>query len=384
MIMLTYWTIDIISPALPAIQESLALSAAGASLVWSLLFAGRLLGNIPAAMLVDRVGPSLTAAIGSALLGGGSLLAAITGHVPTLYPGRLLQGFGIALLVNAGLRALVRVKPGQGAALTYFGFAATLGGVFGLQSGGLLTSFLGWRSVFVLAGGLAAALLILSLVGSRPSHRSHLMGTPHESDHHKVDSLRWGDFVLPVVLNFVVFVNYSLFVALPLYAQRAFGASPETNANLLFAITVVHLVVSFPIGRAIRRWGSDRLLAGGLILAALGMILVLPAPHPLWTLPALVLYGSGQVAAGNASGDLVLQRGGRSGRAVGLVRLSSDLGLVVGPYLTGAIADWQGYGAPFIALPLLTTIGTLPVVAFALRARRRSASGQGSPAIERT
>ncbi|MER3436448.1 MAG: hypothetical protein C4346_01820, partial [Chloroflexota bacterium] len=63
-IMLTYWTIDIISPALPAIQRSLVLSAAGASLVWSLLFAGRLLGNIPAAMLVDRVGPSLTAAFG--------------------------------------------------------------------------------------------------------------------------------------------------------------------------------------------------------------------------------------------------------------------------------------------------------------------------------
>jgi hypothetical protein len=33
------------------------------------------------------------------------------------------------------------------------------------------------------------------------------------------------------------------------------------------------------------------------------------------------------------------------------VRFSSDLGLVIGPYLTGSLADAFGYGAPFIALP---------------------------------
>jgi heme A synthase len=52
---LTYWTIDILSPALPAIQNDLALSAAGTGLVFSLLFLGRLVANLPAAILVDRL-----------------------------------------------------------------------------------------------------------------------------------------------------------------------------------------------------------------------------------------------------------------------------------------------------------------------------------------
>ncbi|GIW04786.1 MAG: MFS transporter [Thermomicrobiales bacterium] len=381
MTVLTYWTIDIISPALPAIQQSLMLTAAGASLVWSLLFAGRLLGNIPAAMLVDRVGPPLTAACGAALLALGSLLAAVTGDFPTLYPGRVVQGLGIALLVNAGLRALVRIKPSQGAALTYFGFAATLGGVFGLQSGGFLTGSLGWRAVFVLSTALSVILLVLALAGSHGSRDSHATRTRRDAESPPAGPTRWATLALPVMLNLIVYVNYSLFVALPLYAQREFGASPETNANLLFVITVVHLLVSFPVGRAIQRWGSNRLAAGGLILAAAGMLLVLPAPHPFWTVPALILYGTGQVAAGNASGDLVLQRGGRSGKAVGLVRLSGDLGLVVGPYLTGALADWRGYHTPFLALPLLTAFGFLSVIAVSLSAQRRSPVDQRSPAL---
>ena len=51
-----YWCVDIVSPALPAIQQSLGLSATGAGLVFSVFFAGRLVTNLPAAWLVERVG----------------------------------------------------------------------------------------------------------------------------------------------------------------------------------------------------------------------------------------------------------------------------------------------------------------------------------------
>ncbi|MCC6793161.1 MAG: MFS transporter, partial [Thermomicrobiales bacterium] len=52
-----------------------------------------------------------------------------------------------------------------------------------------------------------------------------------------------------------------------------------------------------------------------------------------------------------------------------LVRFSSDLGLVVGPYLTGALADAFGYGTPFIVLPAVM----LAAAVVALRTIPRSA-----------
>jgi predicted MFS family arabinose efflux permease len=52
-----------------------------------------------------------------------------------------------------------------------------------------------------------------------------------------------------------------------------------------------------------------------------------------------------------------------------MVRLSSDLGLVVGPYVTGALSDAFGYRAPFFALPVAMAVAAL----FAVRLIRGGA-----------
>jgi DHA2 family methylenomycin A resistance protein-like MFS transporter len=168
--------------------------------------------------------------------------------------------------------------------------------------------------------------------------------------------------VAALELNFVVFINYSIWVALPLYTERRFHVSPETNANLLLVITIMHLAAAFPAGRAIRRFGALPTLATGLLLAVTGTVLVLPMPAPGWLPLPLMLYGSGMVAAVNAAGDVVLHLGGGSSRAVGVVRLSSDLGLVIGPWVAGTLADAFGYNAPFLALPSLMLIALLLLV----------------------
>ena len=48
---LAYWCVDIVSPALPVVRESLGLNATAAGLVMSAFFGGRLLANLPAALL---------------------------------------------------------------------------------------------------------------------------------------------------------------------------------------------------------------------------------------------------------------------------------------------------------------------------------------------
>jgi MFS family permease len=363
-VVLTYWTIDGLSPALPAIQDDLALSAAGTGLVFSLLFLGRLLANIPAAVLVDRIGAATTATAGGVLLATGSLAAALATGGALLFPARVVQGIGISLLVTAALRSVVRAKPGQGAAMTYFGVAATIGGIFGLQSGGYLTEAYGWRAVFGLSVVLGAILTVTTFAARGVGAVAAVdAGQPVDVDTGAGgDRSNLGPVVPALLFNFLVFVNYSIWVALPLYTERRFDASAEANATLLLVITVMHLVAAFPAGRAIRRWGGRPVLIGGLLVAIAGTLLVLPAPAMRWLFVPLALYGAGMVAAANAGSDLVLQRGGLSGRAVGMVRLSSDLGLVLGPYATGALSDAFGYRTPFVALPMVTALAVILAV----------------------
>ncbi|HYO30003.1 MAG TPA: MFS transporter, partial [Thermomicrobiales bacterium] len=113
-----YWCVDIVSPTLPAIRESLRLNATGAGLVMSAFFGGRLLANLPAAWLVDRSGPRTTAVTGAAILAAGSVAAAIAEGEGLLLAARGLQGVGVALLATAGLLSVLRALPAGGAAMT--------------------------------------------------------------------------------------------------------------------------------------------------------------------------------------------------------------------------------------------------------------------------
>src|SRR5680860_1687002 len=220
-VMLTYWTVDIVSPALPSIKADLSLIAAGAGLVFSMMFFGRLLGNAPATYLLGRSGAPVTALVGGLLLAGGSVLAAVSPLSEVLLVARIVQGAGVSLIVNAGLRSILKSQPAEGAAMTYFGLAATVGGIFGLQSGGALTDALGWRTIFGWSSVLAIAVAAIALVSIRHG-RNTFAGVPgHEAAAPLIPESAAG-LAAPLILNFVVFANYSIWVVLPLYVERSF------------------------------------------------------------------------------------------------------------------------------------------------------------------
>ncbi|HEX2282459.1 MAG TPA: MFS transporter [Thermomicrobiales bacterium] len=355
-LLFAYWCVDIVSPALPAIQESLALSATGAGLVFSVFFAGRLVSNLPAAWLVERVGPKLTAVAGSAALLVGSGLAAVATSQATLLPARGIQGVGVALLATAGLLSVLRAFPGGGAAMTAFNLATGVGGSAGLLTGGYLTAELGWRAVFWLSTVVSGVLLagwILARV------RATVMPTGHATRVETSPAIRRSRSgeIAAVAANLLVFINYSIWVvSLPLLGAEKFGFNAGQVGLMLLFVNVVHLTSAVPIGGIIRRAGAARALAIGFGIGGVGMLLVPVAPSATWLLAPMALYAVGQVAGNSSAGDLILRLGGGGGRAVGAVRLSSDVGLVAGPAAAGALADAAGVAAPFAVLGVVALV----------------------------
>ncbi len=388
-LVLTYWCVDIVWPALPEARRDLELSRTGYGFISAAFFGGRLLANLPAAFLVDRRGARPTAVLGGLLLLGGSVLAGIAAGLSSLLPARALQGFGIAFLVSAGLLSVLRARSSGGAAMTAFNLAAGVGGGFGLVTGGVLTTLLSWRGVFWLAailGGVLASGAILSRPspakdrsetspGSRPDDAADTTAVDAAVDPGEFldpaggASIRWPALAGPLLANLLVFINYSVFiVAMPLYAADRFDASAGQISALLLATSTVHLAGAVPGGRAIRRWGGRRSLGAGYAAAAAGMLLVLLAPGRWWLVLPLALYALGEVTANSAAGDLLVRLGGRGGRSVGMVRLTSDIGLVVGPAAMGALADVAGVEAPFIALAALSAVAAFVARPIGVRA----------------
>jgi MFS family permease len=362
-IFFTYWCVDIVAPALPAIQQALALSATSAGLVFSAFFAGRLVANLPAAWLADRAGPKWTAVIGAAALLVGSVVTATATSQETLLPARALQGAGVAALATAGLLSVLRALPGGGAAMTAFNVSVGLGGSGGLLTGGYLTAELGWRAIFWLSTAVSTLLLAGSLVARAVVAMPRFGPTGTGDPGSDAPSSRAAEAVA-VAANFLVFANYAIWVvSLPLLGARKFGFEAGQVGMLLLFVNVVHLAAAVPVGGLIRRVGAPRALALGFGISGAGLLLVPLAPSALWLSAPVALYAIGQVAGNSSAGDLILRLGGGGGRAVGAVRLSSDVGLVAGPAAVGALVDAAGVEAPFVGLAALALLGAGAAVA---------------------
>ena len=343
-----YWCVDFVSPTVPSIQSSLNFSATSAGLIFSVFFGGRLLTNLPAAWLVDRTGPRLTAGLGAIILLVGSVLVAVAQSASTLLPARGVQGAGVALLATAGLLSVLRVLPGGGAAMTAFNVATGAGGSAALLLGGVLASTVGWRSVFWISAGISAILLILSLLARPQAAEARILSDPGRDE---LPRHRRGAIWLAVLANFIVFINYAIWVlGIPLLSAEKFHLDATDVGLVLLFVNLVHLAAAIPFGRVIRLAGASTALAAGLGLAGLGMILTPLAVSPVYLAAPLALYAMGQVAGNSSAGDLILRTGGGGGKAVGAVRLSSDIGMVIGPALAGIIADSAGVEASFVAL----------------------------------
>jgi MFS transporter, DHA2 family, methylenomycin A resistance protein len=115
---------------------------------YTLVFASLLLA---AGAIGDRAGVKRSYQVGLILFTGASLLSALSTSLPLLILARVAQGLGAAIMVPASLAILSHTFPDpveRGHAVSSWANTASLGFAAGPVLGGLLTAWIGWRSIF--------------------------------------------------------------------------------------------------------------------------------------------------------------------------------------------------------------------------------------------
>ncbi|WP_229399278.1 MFS transporter [Micromonospora okii] len=152
---------SIVNVALDAIAAQWHMSTSGLSWVinaYLLPFGGlMLLGG----RLGDLLGRRRVLLAGGAILGVGSLAAAVAWSEPVLLAARVAQGTGAALLAPTALAITVVMFAAQRQrALGIVGAVSGLGGAAGVLFSGVLTQAWGWRSIFFLTAVLAVVAVV--------------------------------------------------------------------------------------------------------------------------------------------------------------------------------------------------------------------------------
>ncbi len=371
--------LSIIAPALPLFGRTFGVGAAMVGLLVSGYAFGRLILDVPAGYLVDRVGRRPVLLGSAVIVAVAAMLAASAGSFAQLVAWRLLQGAGSALFTTAAMTAMADLGGAvhRGRALSVFSGAFLIGSSLGPSVGGIVASSWGLRAPFALYGMLAMLCFVwvyLQVPETGPARTpSSPSGTPAAVDR---PFPRW-DFALIGAVTFAVFFTRAggRSTILPLFAYNQLGATATQVGVLLSVLAVINMIVLYPTGALSDRFGRKRAIVPGILLMAAAYVQMAYATSYTALLLGAVTLGFGSGVGGPAPAaymaDLIPPA--RMGAAMGLYRAIGDLGFLVGPITLGWVADTSGYPSALIVVAGLLAVTVVPFACFAREHRSAEA-----------
>ena len=244
----------------PNLIQDLGLNAETLGILGGAFFCSFALLQIPLGPMLDRIGPRIVITLFSLVGASGAFLFAFGESFTTALWGRILIGVGMACILMGAMKVFIlRFPPERFATLVgFFLSVGTLGNVFAASPLAYLTSVIGWRVTFILAGGITTLLAFLAfwvLGGKKRKDESLVSSSSSEPKIGILQSLR---LVLGSLafwqLGAIAFFRYGTSVGLQglwlgPYLMEIKGYSPVQTGNVLVLFAIGTIVGSPIAGR---------------------------------------------------------------------------------------------------------------------------------------
>lgn len=157
--------ISAVNVALPAIQGDLGMSAIQLSWIPTAYLLATAIVLVPVGKIADIYGRKKIFTAGLIFYTMASTLAALVPTVNWLIALRVFQGAGAAMFITTGMAILTSIFPPQrrGRAIGMYVSAVYIGLSVGPFAGGVMTQYLGWRSIFMVMFPMGAASVWITL-----------------------------------------------------------------------------------------------------------------------------------------------------------------------------------------------------------------------------
>ena len=180
-------------------------------------------------------------------------------------------------------------------------------------------------------------------------------------------------------MSLIAFVNAvartgALFNIIPILARDRLALDPARIGFGLALASVVGLVLAYPAGVLVDRYGRKIIIVPATILSGLSLLIFLLAPTYAWYLVACAAWSVAMGISGAAPAAYAADTapGGMNAAALSTYRMLADLGYVVGPIVLGLVADLAGVDAALAATAVLLTVVALAFARFAPETLRAS------------
>lgn len=355
----------IVSPALPAFATSFDVGVTAASFIVSAFALMRLAFAPVSGRLVALFGERRIYVLGISIVGVSSAACAFAGSYWQLLLFRALGGTGSTMFTVSAVALLVRLAPPhlRGRASGLWATSFLLGNISGPIVGGVMVGF-SLRLPFLTYG---AALFLAAFVGWLLLRNSTL-AAPVTGDAAAMtvgDALRMPSYRAALLSNFstgwaVLGVRIAL---IPLFVVQVLHSTQSMAGVALSVFAAGNAAVIMISGRLSDTRGRKPLVLTGLAVTAVGTAaLGFSTSIPMFLASSLVAgVGAGLLnpAQNAAVADLIGTKS-KGGPVLAAFQMAADVGAILGPLITGVLADAVSYQAAF-AVTGLTALLALGV-----------------------
>lgn len=374
----------ILGIAMPTISDDLQLDAAAVGILLSVFAVSTAVLQIPAGMLVDKIGPRASLAGSAALWSIATMFTGIARGFEQMFASRVLLGIGMAPQQQACAKSVGEWVPRRerGLASGIYDTGGAVGAAIAFPVAAGLIAVLGWRYAFVIVGGVgliwAAAWCLYYRSPQR--HRAvsaaeleYIMSDRPQAEADEPDAkssvrglLRhrtvWG-----LVIGFLCrgFTNYFFVTWYPTFLVDEYGFGLLELATVAAIPLVLGLIATLIGG-----WFTDELVRRGysltfsrkltILIGVVSTAFIAPAAFTSNVVVALILLSIAQAGSSFSSGALwslpvdLAPHPGSIGTLGGIQNCALWIGAFVSPLAVGFILSATG---TFVA-PLLVAGGT--------------------------
>lgn len=317
------------------------------SLISSAAAIGTLAADIPAGVVLHRVGLRRSMLIGCALVVLGTLGLTLDLTPEMIVALRVFAGVGTALWGLSRHAFIAQAIPPErrGSAIALFGGINRVGMFGGPAVGGVIATAFGMHVAFLVAGLLGAcAWVAASTFIPRDA--------PDQIPKKGASGARWrivrktvrdnaADLSAAGVAQlFAQMIRQGRQILIPLIGAQQLGLNAAEVGTVMTVSAVIDMSMFFPAGVLMDRFGRKFASVPSFAIMAIGIGSVAFANSFVALMVAGAVIGLGN---GLGSGSMMtlgadLAPPGATGEFLGIWRLIGDLGMVVGPLLVGAFA----------------------------------------------
>jgi MFS family permease len=336
---------NIMTPLLPDIRDDFAVSVATAGVIVGSYGLARLLTDLPAGFVIDRLGHRNVTLAGVVLLVASSLIGLNASSVAMLIAARAGSGVAVALITTVALATLgaIATNAQRGKVMSFFHVANNSGIALYPLVGGVIGAAFGWRSTFAVTVALAIVagiLLVPILLRVHPRAKARSGGQNDGRVLHgrerasAIAATNYG--VVANMINRHGFRN----TVLPLYAATSLGLGGVSIATAIALMSITGLFVATPGGMLGDRLGRRRVIMSGLAAVAVGDLAFLLTHDLVTFLLFAALIGFGDFFSSSQTALLSeVVPGEHRTKVLAGYRFSADLGAAIGPVLLAAVMD---------------------------------------------